>query len=66
VKLTPEKPEERVVLDERAPGLTGDKRWAPIVVQYVNEHVRLYGCRFENGRWRHFCGKKDLRKDPAR
>jgi hypothetical protein len=29
------------------------------IVQYVNDHVRVHGCRFENGRWRHFCGKKD-------
>jgi hypothetical protein len=34
------------------------------VVKYVNEHVRLYGCRFEGGRWRHFCGRKTPRKEP--
>jgi hypothetical protein len=34
------------------------------IIKYVNEHARLYGCRFQAGRWRHFCGIKTPPKEP--
>ncbi|HKO83751.1 MAG TPA: hypothetical protein VJ140_04125 [Actinomycetota bacterium] len=40
------------------------KEEARNIVAQVNEHVRIYGCRYQDGRWRHFCGRKEPRKEP--